>query len=45
MTRINENYQKLQAGYLFATMGKKIASFAEKNPDKEVIKLGIGDAT
>lgn len=45
MIKINENYNRLQAGYLFSTMGKKIADFAKANPDKEVIKLGIGDAT
>jgi len=45
MRRINDNYNKLQAGYLFSTMGKKIAAFSAANPDKEVIKLGIGDAT
>jgi len=45
MRRINESYNKLQAGYLFSTMGKKIADFSKQNPDKRVIKLGIGDAT
>jgi LL-diaminopimelate aminotransferase len=45
MIRINENYNKLQAGYLFSTMGKKISDFTNATPDKEVIKLGIGDAT
>ncbi len=45
MRKINDNYTKLQAGYLFSTMGRKINDFTEANPDKEVIKLGIGDAT
>ena len=45
MRKINDNYSKLQAGYLFSTMSKKINAFTQENPDKEVIKLGIGDAT
>ncbi|MEX1307042.1 MAG: LL-diaminopimelate aminotransferase [Eubacteriales bacterium] len=45
MSRINENFNKLQSGYLFATMAKKIAAFSEQNPDKKVIKMSIGDAT
>ena len=45
MIRINENYTKLQASYLFSDIAKRVAAFQEANPDKEVIKLGIGDVT
>ena len=45
MSRINENFNKLQSGYLFATMAKKIAAFSQENPDIKVIKMSIGDAT
>lgn len=45
MIRINENYMLLQASYLFSTISRKIAEFQEKNPDTEIIRLGIGDAT
>ena len=45
MIRINENYMLLQAPYLFSTIARKIAEFQEKNPDTEIIRLGIGDAT
>ena len=45
MITINENYLKLQASYLFSDIAKRVASFQEKNPDREVIKLGIGDVT
>jgi len=45
MIRINENYLKLQASYLFSEIGKRVAAFQEKNPDKRIIKLGIGDVT
>lgn len=42
---INENYKKLNESYLFSTIAKKVAEFSSKNPDKEIIKLGIGDVT
>ncbi|HIJ56927.1 MAG TPA: LL-diaminopimelate aminotransferase, partial [Deltaproteobacteria bacterium] len=45
MIKINENYLKLQASYLFSDIAKRVAGFQEANPDKEVIKLGIGDVT
>ncbi|MDA3898148.1 MAG: LL-diaminopimelate aminotransferase [Desulfobacteraceae bacterium] len=45
MIRINENYLKLQASYLFSTIAKRVNEFQNQNPDKEIIKLGIGDAT
>ena len=45
MITINENYLKLQDSYLFSTIAKKIAKYTEENPDKKVIKLGIGDVT
>jgi len=45
MLTINENYLKLQASYLFSDIAKRVASFQEKNPQRDVIKLGIGDVT
>ena len=45
MITINENYLKLQDSYLFSTIAKKIAKYTEENPNKRVIKLGIGDVT
>ena len=45
MRLINENFLKLQDSYLFSTIGKKVAKFSEENPDKKIIKLGIGDVT
>ena len=45
MIKINENYLNLQDSYLFSTIAKKVAEFQEKNPDKKIIKLGIGDVT
>ena len=45
MITINENYLKLQASYLFAEIKNRTAAFQEAHPDKNVIKLGIGDVT
>lgn len=45
MALINENYLKLQAGYLFPEIGRRVNEFIEANPDKKVIKMGIGDVT
>ncbi len=45
MSLINENFLELQDSYLFSTIAKKVAKFTEENPDKKVIKLGIGDVT
>ena len=45
MIEINENYLKLQDSYLFSTIAKKVAQYQESNPEKNIIKLGIGDVT
>ena len=45
MYRINEDYLKLPGSYLFSTIGRKVAAFQEANPDKSIIRLGIGDVT
>jgi LL-diaminopimelate aminotransferase len=45
MIKINENYKKLQASYLFSDIAKRVAAFQKENPDKEIIKMGIGDVT
>lgn len=45
MFKVNENYLKLQGNYLFSTIGKKVAAFVKENPEKKIIRLGIGDVT
>ena len=45
MSKINENFLNLQESYLFSTVAKKVAEYSKNNPDKEIIKLGIGDVT
>lgn len=45
MFKVNDNYLKLPGSYLFSTIGKKVAAYTAANPDKEIIRLGIGDVT
>ncbi len=45
MFQVNENYLKLPGSYLFSNIAKKVNEFANNNPDKEIIRLGIGDVT
>ena len=45
MIKINENYLKLQASYLFSEIGKRVAAHQDAHPEQEIIKLGIGDVT
>lgn len=42
---INENYLKLPGSYLFSEINRRAAAYAAANPDKKLIKLGIGDVT
>ena len=45
MFKINEHYLKLPGSYLFSTIGKKVSAYTQANPDKKIIRLGIGDVT
>ncbi|MBR6402654.1 MAG: LL-diaminopimelate aminotransferase [Eubacterium sp.] len=45
MFKVNEDYLKLPGSYLFSNIAKKVNAFAEENPDKKIIRLGIGDVT
>ena len=45
MIRINENYTKLKASYLFSDIAKRVSAYVAANPTKPVIRLGIGDVT
>ena len=45
MFKINDNYLRLPGSYLFSTIGKKVNAYAAANPDKKIIRLGIGDVT
>lgn len=45
MLRINDNYLKLKAGYLFPEIGRRVRAFAKEHPEANIIRLGIGDVT
>ena len=45
MVQLNKNYQNLQENYLFSTISKKVAEYQKMNPEKSIIKMGIGDVT
>ena len=45
MVKLNDNFFKLQESYLFSTTARKIREYSAANPDKPVIKMGIGDVT
>ncbi|PSM49002.1 LL-diaminopimelate aminotransferase [Chroococcidiopsis sp. CCALA 051] len=45
MAKINDNYLKLKAGYLFPEIARRVNAFAEANPEAKIIRLGIGDVT
>lgn len=45
MARLNSNYGKLAAGYLFPEIGRRVKEFQAKNPDMEILRLGIGNTT
>ena len=43
--KVNENFGKLKESYLFSEIGKKVRAYQAAHPDKQVIRLGIGDVT
>ncbi|NCC77440.1 MAG: LL-diaminopimelate aminotransferase, partial [Clostridia bacterium] len=45
MARINENYTRLPGSYLFSDIAKRVSAFTTANPDRSIIRLGIGDVT
>ena len=45
MVQVNADYLKLKAGYLFPEISRRIKDFTFKNPDADLIRLGIGDVT
>lgn len=45
MVLVNENYEKLPGSYLFSEIARRVNVYKEENPDKELIRMGIGDVT
>lgn len=43
--KVNKNYKNIAQSYLFSTIAQKVNEFTKNNPDKKVIRLGIGDVT
>lgn len=43
--KINANFLNLKESYLFATVGRKTAEYKKAHPEKNVIRLSIGDVT
>ena len=45
MAQVNDSYGKLQAGYLFPEIQRRVQAFQDSQPDAAIIRLGIGDVT
>ncbi len=45
MAKLNANYDRLAAGYLFPEIGRRAKAFAAAHPDKKILRMGIGDTT
>ena len=45
MANINENFLKLPGSYLFSEIARRVAAYSQANPDRTLIRLGIGDVT
>lgn len=43
--KINENFKNINESYLFSNIAKKVNAYSAANPDKKIIRLGIGDVT
>lgn len=43
--KINQNYLDLKESYLFSLVAKKVREYKEQHPEREIIRLGIGDVT
>ena len=45
MIRVNENYLKIQASYLFTEIAHRVKAHQDAHPEADIIRLGIGDVT
>lgn len=45
LAHINQNYQKLPGSDLFSEVARRICAYSEAHPDREIIRLSIGDVT
>lgn len=42
---VNEHFAQIGQNYLFSTIARKVAAFSATNPERRIIRLGIGDVT
>ena len=42
---LNDNFGNIKETYLFSEIGARVRKFSDFNPDKQIIRLGIGDVT
>ena len=45
MAKINPHFSDIKQNYLFAEIAKRVSDFAAANPERSIIKMGIGDVT
>ncbi len=45
MAKINQHYRQLKDSYLFSDIACRVAAFSQAHPEKEIIRMGIGDVT
>lgn len=45
MMMLNQNYRQLQENYLFSEIARRVSEFSKDHPEKEIIRMGIGDVT
>ena len=45
MVTVNENYLLLKSSYIFSEINRRVEEFQRKNPDADIIRMGIGDVT
>ena len=45
MFQVNSNFKRLQGSYLFSEIGRRVSEYTTEHPEKDVIRLGIGDVT
>lgn len=45
MAKINQHYRQLKDSYLFSDIARRVAAFSQAHPEKEIIRMGIGDVT
>lgn len=45
MIKVNDNFCKLPAAYLFSEVARRIDAYRKAHPEADIIRMGIGDVT